>query len=1030
MKARLLCIFLLVNCWAWAQQAGFVENKGQWDSRILFKANLPGGDLILEKNKIRYIYYDEKTWGKVVNHPHHHNVTLSDPYSNLPADRQGRDERPTSLNMHCVDVELPGANPTKIVSEQPLTGYLNFFLGKDESQWAGHVQRFAEVTYKNLWPGIDMQWLWQGSRYKYNFIVQPKADIGKIKMLFKGMESLSLNEGRLYIKTSVNEYAEDLPVAWQSHGQEIEKVTANFDLKENLLQFHIEQYNPKRSLTIDPVLVFSTYSGSSVDNFGFTAAYDRRGCLFAGGIASVPTTYVNGTYPTTAGAYQQKIAGGEPAGSAWEPIPCDVSISKYSPNGDSLIWATYLGGEWNEYPHSIVTDKHDQLIIFGSTTSKNFPVTATALDTGENGGYDIFISKLSFDGSTLLGSTYLGGRFNDGFNTQGSLNYNYADEFRGEVDVDSTDFIYIASMSQSDSLPFSNLAPQPLRKSNKDGIIAKFDPTLSTLVWGTYWGGNAEDAMYSIIAQDSIIYVGGSTASSNIPTSINAYQSTALGGRADGYIAMFSNKDLKFLGATYLGTSGYDQTYFIEKDNIGNIYATGQTEGQWPVKGNVYSNPNSGQYITKLSPQLDKMLLSTVFGSGSLGNPDLNPSAFMVDFCGNVYFSGWGSDVANQGQHVGSTAKLTITSDAAQDSTDGNDFYLIVFSKDLQARIYATYFGATGTASESSDHVDGGTSRFDPKGIVYQSVCSSCPGNPNVHQINSFPTTPNAVFTKNISPRCSNASFKLDLQKLKYVKAAFVPFPDSVCLPKPIQMNNLSLGGKLYYWDFGDGGKDNSFSPLHSFTKEGKYHISLIVNDSSTCNIIDTAWRTVTVFEPPPLVEFEAVTEKCSANGAFRFNMTQQAGKHSFKWYFGDGTSDSINASPVHIFKPGTYQVKLLLDERKLCQSNLIRTIIYAGDSGQIEKLPNTFTPDGDGLNDCFRFAGIDTVCTKYHFWIYNRWGQELFESTNANECWPGEDPDGIRHPTGTYFYVLTLTRQSGEEEKKNGTITLLRGRH
>src|SRR5262249_4318269 len=142
---------------------------------------------------------------------------------------------------------------------------------------------------------------------------------------------------------------------------------------------------------------------------------------------------------------------------------------------------------------------------------------------------------------------------------------------------------------------------------------------------------------------------------------------------------------------------------------------------------------------------LSKILNSTVFGSGS-SDINLSPSAFLVDLCGRVYVSGWGGDANNwYNNGSGNTVGMPLTSDAYQKTTNGSNFYLIILAKDMKTLVYATYFG--GLNSQSEEHVDGGTSRFDRNGIVYQSVCGGCGG------FSDFPTTVGAWSRKNLGVR-------------------------------------------------------------------------------------------------------------------------------------------------------------------------------------------------------------------------------------------------------------------------------------
>jgi gliding motility-associated-like protein len=251
--------------------------------------------------------------------------------------------------------------------------------------------------------------------------------------------------------------------------------------------------------------------------------------------------------------------------------------------------------------------------------------------------------------------------------------------------------------------------------------------------------------------------------------------------------------------------------------------------------------PKSGQYVSKFNYTLDTLIWSTRFGTGS-GIPDISPTAFLVDVCRSVYVSGWGSNfhlLFNEGP-VLSTNGMYVTPDAYQHHTDGNDFYVMVMKDDASAITYATYFGS----SISEDHVDGGTSRFDKKGVIYESVCAGCGGN------DSFPTYPaNAVSHTNNSPNCNNAIFKLDLN-LPLVIADFAT-PPSVCDTFNYQFVNSSkiidTPNTIVYWNFGDGNTSSLLNPTHAYTSPGTYTITLIISDVTSCNGSDTVRKQVNI---------------------------------------------------------------------------------------------------------------------------------------------------------------------------------------
>jgi gliding motility-associated-like protein len=597
-------------------------------------------------------------------------------------------------------------------------------------------------------------------------------------------------------------------------------------------------------LVIDPQLIFSTYSGSTTDNFGYTATYDQEGYLYSGSSA-----FGQG-YPTTLGAYQTTWAGGD--GSFTLP-GTDVALSKYDVTGTFMVWSTFIGGAGDELPHSLVVNANNELIAYGSTGSDNFPCSVNALDSSFNGGAaftpqgvgttyangcDAFITQLNANGSSLLMSTYFGGSGNDGVNTASGLKFNYADEFRGEVDLDDNGNVYIIGTTNSQDFPLFNSSENG--GGMQDVFILKFSP-LWELLLSRKLGGSDDESGCSVGVKDGEVWICGGTQSSDFPVSIGAYQTLFAGGSSDGWVARLSSSGLNEF-ATYWGSPAYEQWYFIDLNNSLQPFVYGQStaNGATWISNVGWSQTNSGMVVAQFSEDLATLEHSTVFGSGT-GLPNLSPAAFMVDVCGQIYLSGWGGAV-NQGSNAqtGNTQNLWTSPNAFQSTTNGSDFYLLVIKDDFSAPVYGTYYGG----AQSAEHVDGGTSRFDRKGIIYQSVCAGC-GNHD-----DFPIFPsNAVSPVNASNNCNNGVFKFDFElPLTYVQPQFV---FEACVGEQIEFSASYQNVQYWLWQDDQGNvlhNGNSFSA--SFNVPGDYYVSLIGIDSTTCNVSDSAGHWIHIVGP------------------------------------------------------------------------------------------------------------------------------------------------------------------------------------
>ncbi len=854
------------NSFAQHAHVEFKENKGQWENNILYRAKIPAGELFLEKNKLTYQFYNEQDMLRMgdIFHGWINNPQLAD----------------SILHLHAFQVEFFNALPAQTLAQHPCSDYENYFIGNDTTKWSSNVKKYQDVTYQNIYNGIQLKlYSSHENGLKYDFIVNPNADVNQIQLNYNGVNEIFLKNGRLNIKTSVNDLIEQQPYAYQIINGKEKEVKCNFNLTGTKLNFSFPRgYNKSFPLIIDPALIFASYTGSTADNFGFTSTFDEDGDLFGGGVV-----YGIG-YPTTIGAFQTTFHGGS----------VDIGITKFNPYGTNLIFSTYIGGVGNDYPHSLIVNHNNELLILGTTRSIDFPVTPGCYDNTQNGSSDIFVAKLNATGNVMLGSTYIGGSADDGLNWGNPLKYNYADQYRGEIVVDQTDYVFVASTTQSPDFPTTAGVFQPTYisgETNQNACVIKLSPNLTSLNWSTFFGGTMDDAAYSLQFDElgNILFTGG-TKSADLPVSATAIK-TSLGGIMDGYITKITPDASTILACTYIGTDTLDQTFFVQLDTANNVFVYGQTEGNYPITPiGVYADSNSGQFLHKLTPNLDSTIFSTTFGTSS-GHVDIAPSAFLVNSCNYILISGWGGRLnANFGMADYSTTNgLPVTANAQQLTTDGQDYYLAMFGEDAQSLIYATYFGGY----TSADHVDGGTSRFDKKGMVYQAVCSSCEylSTSSVPNTNDFPTTPGAWSNTDNSTNCNLGVFKLDLTNLTAIADIVAP---SVCLGETAQFINHSIGGISFLWNFGDGNFSTDFEPFHIYDTIGAYTVSLVVLDSTTCNILDSDFVDVEII-PLPQFEFDSIPGICPGDST-QLNILNAT---TYTWITNYNISDTSIANPI-----------------------------------------------------------------------------------------------------------------------------------
>ncbi|MCB0758083.1 MAG: PKD domain-containing protein, partial [Flavobacteriales bacterium] len=415
---------------------------------------------------------------------------------------------------------------------------------------------------------------------------------------------------------------------------------------------------------------------------------------------------------------------------------------------------------------------------------------------------------------------------------------NLGEAYRGEIVLDAADNMVVASFTSSPDFPTTPGAYQSVFGGFQDGVVFAVDPTCSTLLYSSFIGGNLEDGSFGLrIADSGDLLVVGQTRSLDFPTTPDSHQPAFQGDR-DGFVMRLAPDAAALVAATYLGTAEEDRAYLIDTDSHGDVWIYGQTGGAMPIQPEgTFGEPEGtgGLFLAKLSAALDSALITTKIGGTLFASV---PVAFALDRCDNVYISGYNS-----------AAGLPTTPNRFYAT---GSFYVASFHPDMSGQQFGTYYGGS--------HVDGGTSRFNKQGVIYQGVCGG-PG--------SLQTTPWAWATEQTTT-WDMGVLKMDLTEngLDAVSAEIPIDALDACSTVQVDFPNVSTGN-AWYWDFGDGSPvAEGFEASHAYATAGTYTVQLTAVDSLTCNIADTDVLTVTVLVRPT-AGTDAAVEVCANAAAF-----------------------------------------------------------------------------------------------------------------------------------------------------------------
>jgi len=310
-------------------------------------------------------------------------------------------------------------------------------------------------------------------------------------------------------------------------------------------------------------LIYSTKIGGDGSDEASAAVPDADGAVTIVGTTS------SSNFPTTAGAFDQTQNGG--AGDAF--------IARLSPSGDALLYSTYLGGSGLEKGVGLAVDAAGAVVVAGRTGSTDFPTSPGAFDQTFNGGEDVFVAKMSPDGSALLFGTYVGG--------------SDLDQIERPV-VDGSGSVTLAGLTLSSDFPVTAGAFDTTYGGGIDIVVLKLSPGGDALVYSTFLGGAGEEqGSLGDLDSSGAPVLAGLTSSQDFPTTQGAFDSTFNGG-ADIIVVKMSADGSELVYATFVGGPEIDRSWNLHLDSGGNAVVAGDTRGSFPTSAGAFDTTFNG----------------------------------------------------------------------------------------------------------------------------------------------------------------------------------------------------------------------------------------------------------------------------------------------------------------------------------------------------------------------------------------------------------------------------------------------------
>lgn len=655
----------------------FEANQGQTDPQVKYMARGNGYKLFLTSSKAIMSLPGSKKQSEVLDMMMNKRRGAAGVRAMLKKRAASRKKvSPTTLQMNF----LGGNAHPQLIAEDLQSGKVNYFIGKDRSQWHSNIPLYGRVNYRNVYPGVDLAFHGASKQLEFDYLVSPGADPKVIALSFDGADSVRTNEsGDLIVATSAGPVELHRPVAYQPKNGGRETVDARFMLKsKNEVTFELGPYDHNRQLVIDPTVTYATYFGGGGADYGNGIAVD------AGGNAFVTGSTDSATIPGNPGA----------------AVGTDVFVTELDPSG-ALVFTTIFGGNNDDFPSGIAIDTAG-IYVAGTTDSNNLPTAGSAQPTfiggATTGNNDAFAVKFDLNGAPLW-ATYIAGSDSDS-----ALG----------VAVDTVSHaVYVVGETYSNNLGGLTGGKNPLPNGNAvnrgagpgigDGYIAALTPDGTAFTLISYIGGTRSDLATGVAVNQNNgdILVTGETISSDLATTPNVIQPKCgtdqtcnTGGGVsldDAFVVSIaltsSTPTYAYNYVTYYGGSKVDDAFGIAADRNGNAFVTGTTTSTDLLSSTTtYQNSLLGTqnaFLLELNSTGTAVTYDTYFG----GDATDFGLGIALDASNNVYLTG---------QSTSSSASFPLVNPTQGSGSGNSDAFVSVFSISQGQPLFSTLLGGEG----------------------------------------------------------------------------------------------------------------------------------------------------------------------------------------------------------------------------------------------------------------------------------------------------------------------------------------------